>query len=124
MLIDTHCHIHDVDYPLDPAAIIARAKNNGVDRVICVGTDVENSIRAINFAELNDDIFAAVGVHPHAASVGCSALPAAIDFSNPLLVAVGEIGLDYHYNNSPKSDQAKILESYIKVRTVTPQKTS
>lgn len=113
MLIDTHCHIHDVDYPLDPATTIMRAKNSGVDRVICVGTDVENSIRAVNFAEAYDNVFAAVGVHPHAASGGCDMLPAAIDFSSPSLVAVGEIGLDYHYYNSSKSDQAKILELQI-----------
>ncbi|HZJ34547.1 MAG TPA: TatD family hydrolase, partial [Candidatus Angelobacter sp.] len=64
MLIDTHCHIHDVDYPLDVDETLKHAHDNGVDQIICVGTSVSNSRRAIEFASSHGGVFASIGVHP------------------------------------------------------------
>jgi TatD DNase family protein len=64
-LIDTHCHIHSADYKLDPEETLARAREAGVDRLICVGTSLADSERAAQFAAAHDGVFAAIGVHPH-----------------------------------------------------------
>lgn len=70
MLIDTHCHIHESDYPLDADEVITRAHQAGVMQMICVGTDEVSSREAIKFASGRDGIFASVGVHPHYAEKG------------------------------------------------------
>lgn len=65
MLTDTHCHIHEASYPLNAADVLARAHENGVDRMICVGTNQQSSREAVEFAAKYDGVFASVGVHPH-----------------------------------------------------------
>jgi TatD DNase family protein len=64
-LIDTHCHIHESTYPLDTAAVLKRAHEAGVDKMICVGTSEQSSREAINFAAQHDGVYASIGVHPH-----------------------------------------------------------
>lgn len=110
MLIDTHCHIHDPQYPLDVAEVIKRARESGVEKMICIGTSVADSIQAVEFANKFEGIFAAVGVHPHDAKDGCDGLDKISDSS---FVAVGEIGLDYFHNLSPREEQIKAFESQI-----------
>lgn len=65
MLIDTHCHIHEADYPLDVSEVMARAHEAGVRQMICVGTSERSSRAAVAFAASHSDVFATVGVHPH-----------------------------------------------------------
>ncbi len=65
MLIDTHCHIHDVDYSLPVDEVVARAAEAGVEKMICVGTDEKSSQDALDFAAAHSNIYAAIGVHPH-----------------------------------------------------------
>ncbi|MDF1577858.1 MAG: TatD family hydrolase [Desulfobulbales bacterium] len=102
-LIDTHCHLDMDHYHEDFTEIIDRARKHGVDRIITVGIDLASSRTAIRLAEENPGVFAAIGIHPH--NVGNSAdndyrqLQALAD--NPLVVAYGEIGLDFHYNYAP-----------------------
>lgn len=79
MFVDTHCHIHDPDYSLDVAKVITRANKAGVDKMICIGTDVNDSINAIKFAESRDGVFASIGVHPHNSKDGAGGLEALID---------------------------------------------
>lgn len=153
MLIDTHCHIHESDYPLDKDEVIKRAHKAGVMQMICIGTSEADSRLALDFAAKHDGVFASVGVHPHYAKGGIGKLerfvellysgkplqpefekapgplsdPARSRFPNKRsqqsiiddkqkLVAIGEIGLDYHYPDSPPRNlQTKMLKQQIEL---------
>ena len=95
MLIDTHCHIHEKDYPLPIDEVVARAQEYSVSKMICVGTTAESSLRAIKATQAYDNIYAAAGVHPHDASGGVDEVLGIIATNADSLVAVGEIGLDF-----------------------------
>ena len=69
-MVDTHCHIHSADYPLVPDEAIARAKQTGITRLLCVGTDADDSRLATDFAAKHDNVWAAIGLHPHDAKLG------------------------------------------------------
>jgi len=120
MLIDTHCHIHETSYPLDGDEVIARAHQAGVGQIICVGTNEVSSREAIEFASKYDDVFASIGVHPHYAKDGIGNLGQLVESvylgkGNNKLVAIGEIGLDYYYENSPREDQIRVLRQQIEL---------
>lgn len=115
MLVDTHCHIHQADYPLDPEMALARAHAAGVDKIICVGVNEQSSLEAINFASRHYETFASLGVHPHDSSSSLSKLTAILNNKPDKLVAIGEIGLDYFYMSSPKQVQITALESQIQL---------
>lgn len=110
MLIDTHCHIHEHDYPLDRDVAIERARQAGVTKMICVGTSERSSGDAISFSHKHEGIYASVGVHPHDTKDGYAKIA---DFAKQDVVAVGEIGLDYFYTYSPREVQIAALESQI-----------
>ncbi len=113
-LVDTHCHIHEKSYPLNPDEVLARAAAAGVTRVICVGTDSQSSIDAVEFAKTRENLYAIVGVHPHEAKFGVGVVPDLLA-ENPEIVGVGEIGLDYFYNHSPRQQQIEILNQQIEL---------
>ncbi len=113
MLIDTHCHIHEADYPLDIAITLGRAREQGVERLICVGTTEESSRLAIDFASQHDEAFASIGVHPHDSKEGYRGIESLVGSNK--LVAVGEIGLDYFYTHSPRETQIRALEWQIEL---------
>ncbi len=110
MFIDTHCHIHEADYPLPIADVLQRAADAGVVKMICVGTSEQSSIDAISFAAQHDNIYATVGVHPHDTKDGYGQIA---ELAKKDVVAVGEIGLDYYYTHSPRDVQIAALESQI-----------
>jgi TatD DNase family protein len=114
MLVDTHCHIHET-YELPVEEVIVRAHEEGVDRMICVGTNEESSRQALAFVTTHPEAFASIGVHPHDTKDGHSAIAQLAEGSPEKLVAVGEIGLDYFYTNSPKEIQIKALQDQIEV---------
>ncbi len=115
MLIDTHCHIHDADYPLDVTETINRARLAGVQQLICVGTDQNNSKLAVELVSKNDNLFAAVGVHPHESKNGWAEIDNLFNSNNSSIIAVGEIGLDYHYDHSPHDIQIQALKAQIEL---------
>ncbi|MEI7917849.1 MAG: TatD family hydrolase [Candidatus Saccharibacteria bacterium] len=115
MLIDTHCHIHDADYPLDVSETINRAHLADVQQLICVGTDQNNSKLAVELASKNDGLFVAVGVHPHEVKNGWDEIDNLLNSKNSSIIAVGEIGLDYHYNHSPHDIQIQALKVQIEL---------
>lgn len=115
MLIDTHCHIHESDYPLDAEEVLKRAHENGVDQVICVGTDPESSREAIEFANKHDNVFATVGIHPYYAKEGICDLEKLVDINNKKIVAIGETGLDYSSDRSSPAEQKRLLKAQIKL---------
>ena len=113
MLIDTHCHIHESNYPLDIGDVLSRAHHSGINQMICVGTNEQSSKEAVEFAHNHEHIYAAIGVHPHDTKDGYRGIEAL--FGDPSVVAVGEIGLDYFYTHSPREVQIKALEAQLQL---------
>ena len=110
MFTDTHCHIHESDYPLDSGDVYRRAIEANVKHMICVGTSEASSQAAKKFASHYNGVHAAVGVHPHDTKYGYDAIA---ELAKKDVIAVGEIGLDYFYNHSPRDMQISALESQI-----------
>jgi TatD DNase family protein len=106
--IDDHCHLGHLD---DPDAALEDAATAGVIRVIDVGTDVTDSREAAERATRRDGVWSTAGVHPHEARAGIEGLEGLLD--HPSVVAVGECGLDYHYDHSPRDDQRAAFEAQI-----------
>jgi TatD DNase family protein len=105
---DSHCHL---DYPDMVDEAVARARDAGVTRMISVGTDVAHSLAAIDQASVHDGVWATAGVHPHDADQGIDGLVELLRL--PRVVAVGECGLDYHYDNSPRGAQRDVFARQI-----------
>ena len=116
---DTHCHIHEESY-VEAESALQRAYEAGIERLICVGTDEKTSEEAVSFASKHENTWASVGLHPHDAKTGLTAIQKLEDLikndKNPhvgKIVAVGECGLDYFYTHSPQEQQVKILEAQL-----------
>lgn len=107
MFIDTHTHLDDAKYDHDRDAMIARARESGVEQFITIGCDLTTSRSAVALADRYPFVFASVGVHPHEVRhIGDAWYDEFRRLAqNRKVVAYGEIGLDYHYNNSPPKDQ-------------------
>lgn len=110
---DNHCHLDDDRLPGGTAGAIAAARAAGVDGMITVGTDAARSARAIAVAASNDGVWATVGLHPHDAVQGIDGLLPLID--DPNVVAIGECGLDYHYDHSPRAVQQEAFAAQIRL---------
>lgn len=113
MLIDSHCHLDGKIFAEDRDAVLDTARSAGVEGFLTIGTgdgppDLEPAIR---IAEQHDDIWATVGVHPHdAAKSEPETLVRLHELcSHPKVLALGEIGLDYHYDHSPRGDQKRVF---------------
>lgn len=116
-LIDTHCHLQfKDDYPR-PDQILAAASQAGVHKLICVGTDIADSHKAVELAAKHKNIWASVGVHPHEAGKYTHDKHAEAQLKKALghskIVAVGEVGLDLYKNYSLRDDQEKALRLQI-----------
>jgi TatD DNase family protein len=114
-LVDTHCHIISSDFDQDRSEVLARARSAGVQRLLVPGLDIPSSKAAVNFAEQNPGVYAAIGVHPHNAhSWNHSDLATLRTLSqSPSVVAIGEIGLDYYRNLSPKEAQEAVFRKQL-----------
>lgn len=110
-LFDTHAHIHDKDFEGDRDAIVDRARAAGLVGVLTLGVTAENSARALALSQRHEDVWAAAGVHPHdAAEASDTDLDALEGMArDPRVVAVGEIGLDYYRNLSPRDRQLEVI---------------
>lgn len=111
--MDTHCHVQFSDYQLDSEEVIKNAEKVGVNRLMLVGCSLPDSQAAIEMASRHGNCWASIGLHPHEASRYVHDHHALQQFrelaGHKEVVAIGEIGLDYYYQNSPKDAQAKIL---------------
>jgi len=111
MLIDTHCHLDFKDFDNDRDEVLARARKEGVNLIINVGSSVEGTRRSVELAQRYDFIYAAIGIHPHDADIVSD------DWLDEFrgycdkekVVAVGEIGLDYYKNLSSKDNQKRLF---------------
>ena len=110
MWADSHCHIQP-GYGEDPAGTIAAAAEAGVTRFVTVGTDAEKSRAAIEVAAAHDEVWATVGLHPHDAVNGAQTIEPLL--TEPKVVAVGECGLDYHYDHSPRDVQREAFAAQV-----------
>jgi TatD DNase family protein len=110
-LFDTHAHLHFPDYAADLEAVLSRARAAGVRGLVTVGTDVATSEAAIALAAREPEVWASVGVHPHDALAGDEATLAEIErlARAPRVVAVGEIGLDFFRDLSPRDVQEGVF---------------
>jgi len=111
MLIDTHCHLNDAAAFPDPASVLEEAKQAGVTRVIVVGVDAADSQMAVDLAERFDSVYAVAGWHPnHSESYsaeGLRLIEAMLE--HPKVVALGEIGLDFHWAYATRENQERAL---------------
>ena len=107
--IDNHCHLESDTLE----ATVAQASSAGVERMIDVGTDAATSIAAVAKAAACDRVWATVGVHPHEARHGIDGIEEMLGSNR--VVAVGESGLDYHYNHSPPADQQAVFAAHIEM---------
>lgn len=117
MLIDSHVHLDDKRFNRDRDSIIKGLKDDGIEMVINIGADLQTSIASVSLAEKYDNVYAVVGVHPHSAKeVDNSTIEILKSFaSREKVLAIGEIGLDYHYDNSPRDVQRKWFIEQLKL---------
>ena len=113
MFVDTHCHIHEHDFPLEIGGVFERAASAGVGTYVCVGTSIDSSAQAIAFADQHPNSYASIGVHPHDTRDGYDIEQ--FVGSSPKIIAVGEIGLDYFYEHSSKEVQQAALRTQLDV---------
>jgi len=112
MWADSHCHL-PYEGLEDVAAHLDAARAAGVGRMVSVGTDVAQSAAAIDVARQHPDVWATVGLHPHDASDGLDGIEPLL--GAPKVVGVGECGLDYHYDHSPRSAQQDVFGAQIRL---------
>ena len=117
MLTDTHCHLYYEELFKDLGGVLDRAREQGVNRFICVGTNIQDSKKSLSITENHDSIFASAGVHPHDAKDVSESF---IDdiyklMENDSMVAIGEIGLDYFRNISKPEIQKEIFVNQMKI---------
>ena len=111
MWIDNHCHLEDERIPGGPAAAVERAMAAGVHTMITIGTDASHSEAAIAIAAAHSNVWATVGLHPHDAVNGIDSIVGLLDA--PKVVAIGECGLDYHYDHSPRDVQRAVFAAHV-----------
>jgi len=117
-LIDSHAHIYYRDYAGDFDAMLQRAADAGVKAMLVVGTDIESSRESIELAEKHPQLYAAVGIHPHDAgrvTSACYDVIRTLALSSPKVVAIGEIGLDFYRDRSPRDAQESVFRAFLRM---------
>lgn len=118
-LIDSHCHLTDQQFAADLDAVLRRAVEAGVTRAVTICSDADDAEAVIELARRHPGLWCTAGIHPHAAAkVGSADLDriAGLLESTPV-VAVGETGLDYYYDNAPRALQRRLLAEHVQLAT-------
>lgn len=118
MLIDTHCHLNDEQLENDTKDIIERAKEHNVKKLVCVGASLSSSVKAVEIANEYDNVFAVIGVHPDDANTFNDQILdklRELAKKNKKVVAIGEIGLDYHFVQDNKEAQKQCFIKQIEL---------
>ena len=118
-MIDTHTHLDALDD--DPADVVARARAAGVTRILTVGTDVEGCRLALELADRHEEVFAILGIHPHAANDATADDVAEVRslLAHPKAVAAGEMGLDWFRDYAPREKQLSLFAAMLEVAAET-----
>ncbi|HUU17438.1 MAG TPA: TatD family hydrolase [Sedimentisphaerales bacterium] len=116
-LIDTHCHLTFEQLADDVESVVARSKAAGVTGWLTVGTDMQENLKAVELTEKIENMYAAIGMHPHdAKDVTAETLTQLKELArNEKVVAIGETGLDFHYNFSNQSDQKQAFAAQLTI---------
>jgi TatD DNase family protein len=115
VLVDSHCHLDFPDFSDELDAIVARSRAAGISRIMTISTRVKKHAQVLAIAEKYPEVFCSVGTHPHNAAQEpeIDARMLAAMATHPKIVAIGEAGLDYHYDNSPRDAQAASFRQHI-----------
>ncbi len=115
LLIDSHCHLDFPDFDTERDAVLGRAKAAGIGRMITISTRVRRFASVLALAEAHEEVFCSIGTHPHNAAeeLDISAGELARLSAHPKVVAIGEAGLDYYYDKSPRDAQAQGFRTHI-----------
>lgn len=115
-LIDTHCHIHDSEFYLENREDAYTESIEAGVRMLCVGTSVQSSREAVDFCATHPESYPIVGIHPHdSATNDTSEIRALVELHRKHIVGIGEIGLDYFYDHSPREHQIKVLREQLAI---------
>ena len=114
-LVDSHCHLDFPDFKDDLDGVVGRAQAAGVSRFVTISTRVRRQADLIAIAERFPDVYCSVGTHPHHAheELDITTADLAAHGGHPKVVAIGEAGLDYHYDNSPRDAQEQGFRTHI-----------
>ena len=115
MLVDSHCHLDFPEFAEELDAVVARAKDAGVGRIVTISTRVKRHSDIVAIAERFADVFCSVGTHPHNAheELDVTADDLVARAHHPKVVAIGEVGLDYHYDYSPRAAQEQGFRAHV-----------
>lgn len=115
MLIDSHCHLDFPELAGDEEAVLARARLAGVGGMLTIGTRLDQFERVRAIAERHENVWCSVGVHPHEAKEEGQRTPDRLIEAtrHPKVVGIGETGLDFYYEHSPRAEQAESFRSHI-----------
>jgi TatD DNase family protein len=115
-MIDTHAHVHDAKFDEDRAAMLDRAAAAGITALVTVGCDIADSMRALEVAR-EYRLYSSIGIHPHEAKDAPADIAAVFEpfLRDPRVVAIGEAGLDYYYDHSPRDQQQRVLREQLAV---------
>jgi TatD DNase family protein len=121
VIVDSHCHLDFPDFAAEIDAVVARARAAGVERMVTISTRVARHAGILAIAERFADVYCSVGTHPHYAheELDVTADDLARRAAHPRVVAIGEVGLDYFYDNSPRDAQAQGLMTHIAAARLT-----
>lgn len=121
MLIDSHCHLDFPDFAEELDEVVARARRAGIGLMITIGTKLTEFDRVRAIAERYDDVYCSVGIHPHEAGTepAADAERLARLAEHPKVVAIGETGLDYFYDHSPRDAQARSFRAHLAAARLT-----
>jgi TatD DNase family protein len=116
-LIDTHCHLTFEQLAGDIDAVLQRSIQAGVTTWLSVGTDPNENKKVLTLAEKYKNLYAALGIHPHYAAkiAGSDIAELKLSAKHHKVVAIGETGLDYHYNFSPHADQTRLFNEHLQI---------
>ncbi len=116
-MIDSHVHLDDPKFDYDREDLIKKLPEHGISRVYNIGADMESSIASVQLADKYDCVRAVIGVHPHSAKTYDNEVESQLIelAKNENVRAIGEIGLDYYYDNSPRDVQVEVFERQIEL---------
>jgi TatD DNase family protein len=113
--IDTHCHIEMKEFDRDRDEVLARSREAGIESLITIGSDLEGTLKGVALAEQHTGIYCSVGIHPHDAKYFTAETYRRLKelTRKPAVVAIGETGLDFHYDHSPRNVQRRVFQQHL-----------